>query len=271
MHIEQICPSNRSVDYLHWCHKKKGQSGQSSQSGQSQQKGPHGSRSQMQYNQNIQRAGQPWSSYQSTSQQQKCYKCGLTKQSPDTICPAQGQTCHKCGKTGHFMCGKVPFKFRSSGPPKHQNVNELNFQQQANQNQSQFQRSHNQAQMYLKQAVNMVDLANSVDVLSSTYIRQLELDAMTSVSKVLSTQSAYSNIQMNGVFVRRKQDTGAKLIPMPLNIYNQLKQKCNLEPRPCSDVNIVGYNKQSGEYRQGQCYMQTWKHSQKCNLLFDVN
>ena len=31
---------------------------------------------------------------------------------------------------------------------------------------------------------------------------------------------------------------------MPLNIHDQLKAKCGLELRPCSDVNIVDYNKQ---------------------------
>ena len=34
---------------------------------------------------------------------------------------------------------------------------------------------------------------------------------------------------------------------MPLNIYDELKQKCQLEIRPCADVNINGYNKQSIE------------------------
>ena len=49
---------------------------------------------------------------------------------------------------------------------------------------------------------------------------------MTSVSEgnLMSTQSAYLNIQMNGVFVCGKQDTGAELNAMPLNIYDQLKE-----------------------------------------------
>ena len=34
---------------------------------------------------------------------------------------------------------------------------------------------------------------------------------------------------------------------MPLNIYDELKQKCQLEIRPCGDVNIIRYNKHSIE------------------------
>ena len=71
---------------------------------------------------------------------------------------------------------------------------------------------------------------------------------MTSVNKVTST-SAYWNIQMNGVFAQGKQDTGAELNAMPLNIYDQLntKLKGKLELRPWSDINVICYNKQSIE------------------------
>ena len=120
-------------------------------------------------------------------------------------------------------------------------MKELN-QNQGSQPQS---ASHNHNQTIPKQAVDIVDLANSVDVLSNMYTRQLELDAMTSgEGNLMSTQSAYLNIQMNRVFVCGKQDTGAELNTMPLNIYDQLKEKCQLELRPCNDINIVGYNKQ---------------------------
>ena len=85
-----------------------------------------------------------------------------------------------------------------------------------------------------------------MNVLSNAYRKQLALDAMTSTSNLTST-SAFSNIQMNGVYVQGKQDTGAELNAMPLNIYDELKQKCHLEIRPCGDVNIIGYNKQSIE------------------------
>lgn len=78
-----------------------------------------------------------------------------------------------------------------------------------------------------------MDLANSVDLLSTTYRKHLELDAMTSVGEgnLTSTQSAYLNIQMNGVWKTGKRDTGAELNMVPLNIglYDQLKAKCQLE------------------------------------------
>ena len=138
------------------------------------------------------------------------------------------------------MCGKFPTtKFRSSRPPKHQ-MNELNHNQTS-------QRSHNHqsnVQTVPKQAVDIVYTANFVDILSNMYRKQLALDATTSTSGNLTSASAYSNIQMNGVYVRGKQDTGAELNAMPLNIYDELKQKCQMESRPCADVNIIGYNNQ---------------------------
>ena len=144
------------------------------------------------------------------------------------------------------MCGKFP-KSHSSGPPKCQ-MNELNQNQNVTS-----QRSHdyqNSAQTIPKQAVDIVDMTNSVGILSNTYRKQLALDAMTSTStssgELMST-SAYLNIQMNGVYVCGNQDTDAELNAVPLNIYDELKQKCQLEIRPCADVNIIGYNKESIE------------------------
>ena len=58
----------------------------------------------------------------------------------------------------------------------------------------------------------------------------------------------FSNIEIDGVLVRGKQDTGAEVInAMPLNVYNQLNQKLNgnLELKPCGDVKVVGYSKQN--------------------------
>ena len=127
-------------------------------------------------------------------------------------------------------------------------MNELNQNQTSSQPRSCNLTSQNSAQTIPKQAVDIVDLANSFDILSNMYRRQLELDAMTSVSEVIST-STYLNIQMNSIFVWGKQDTGAELNTMSLNIYDQLntKLKGKLEMRPCSDVNIVEYNKESIE------------------------
>ena len=35
----------------------------------------------------------------------------------------------------------------------------------------------------------------------------------------------FSNIEMNGVLIHGKQDTGAEINAMPLNVYDQLNQK----------------------------------------------
>ena len=118
-------------------------------------------------------------------------------------------------------------------------MNELNHNQTS-------QRSHNHlnsAQTIPKQAVDILDMANFINILSNTY-RKTALDAMTSTSGDLTSTSAYLNIQMNGVYVQGKQDTGAELNTMPLNIYDELKQ---LQIKPCADVNIIRYNKQSIE------------------------
>lgn len=122
-------------------------------------------------------------------------------------------------------------------------MNGLNLNQ-GNQLLSQQKRPDQQsAQTIPKQAVDVVYLANSVDILSNTCRRKLELDAIRASTSMMST-STHSKIQMNMVFVQGKQDTGVELNAMPLNIYHQLKSKCNLELRPCNDINIMGYNNQ---------------------------
>ena len=52
---------------------------------------------------------------------------------------------------------------------------------------------------------------------------------------------------MNGVLIHGKQDTGAEINVMPLNVYDQLNQKLkgNLELKPCGDIKVIGYSKQS--------------------------
>ena len=57
----------------------------------------------------------------------------------------------------------------------------------------------------------------------------------------------FSNIEIGGVLVHGKQDTGAEIYVIPLNIYDQLNQKLkgNLELKPCGDVKVIGYSKQS--------------------------
>ena len=96
-----------------------------------------------------------------------------------------------------------------------------------------------------KQVFDIVDVANSVDNLSHNYKRQLELNTLMSQS---NTQS-FSNIQINGITVKGKQDTGAELCVMPLNIFDHLNSKLNGELKlcPCNDVQVIGYSKQSVE------------------------
>ena len=53
-----------------------------------------------------------------------------------------------------------------------------------------------------------------------------------------SPTQVFSNIKINGVLVHGKQDTGAELSMMPLNIYDQLnlKLKGELKLNPCNDM-----------------------------------
>ena len=57
----------------------------------------------------------------------------------------------------------------------------------------------------------------------------------------------FSNIETDGVLICGKQDTGAEVNTMPLNVYDQLNQKLNgnLELKPCGDIKVVGYSKQT--------------------------
>ena len=57
----------------------------------------------------------------------------------------------------------------------------------------------------------------------------------------------FSNIEIDGVLICGKQDTGAEVNAMPLNVYDRLNQKLNgnLELKPCGDIKIVGYSKQT--------------------------
>ena len=135
LHIQQIRPDTRSVDYLRWCHssKKKG-SGQGTQSS---------------FNANNQRGClQSWSrkgtwnqgrsqtGSQSLSNQSKflpgnkCIGCGRNRHADQLReCPTQGKSSNKCGRLHHFksVCGMVPTRNnRSQSRPPGRSVNELN-------------------------------------------------------------------------------------------------------------------------------------------------
>ena len=152
-----------------------------------------------------------------------------------------GTFLQKCRRYNHYesVCGKIP-KF--SQKQDHTSVNELN-------------QNHGNAltgsSTIPKQIVDVVDLANSVDNLSQTYRKQLYLNTLDAEPKLPTSQSnptdMFSNIEIEGILVHGKQDTGTEINAMPLNVYDQLNMKLNgdLQLKPCNDVKIVGYTKQS--------------------------
>ena len=82
---------------------------------------------------------------------------------------------------------------------------------------------------------------------------------------MMSPTQVFSNIKINGVLVCGKQDTGAELIVMPLNIYDQLNQKLKgeLKLNTCNDVRVIRYSKQlvkiMGKVRETCCHADTTK------------
>ena len=78
----------------------------------------------------------------------------------------------------------------------------------------------------------------------------MELDTLSTSSQsqepVQLTQ-IFSNIEIDGVLVCGKQDTGAEINAMPLNVYDQLNQKLDgkLELKSCNNIKVIGYSKQS--------------------------
>ena len=106
---------------------------------------------------------------------------------------------------------------------------------------SEVRNSTSNTQTVPKQVLDIVDMANSIDNLSHCYKRQLELDTLTTMSPT----QCFSNIQINGIPVKGKQDTGAEISIMPLNIFDQLNSKLKGELKlcPCNDVQVIGYSK----------------------------
>ena len=170
----------------------------------------------------------------------KCRGCGKQPhKNKRKQCSAWGHFCKKCRRYNHYesACGKIP-KF--SQKQDHTSVSELN--------ESRGNTSNNTTP---KQILDVVDLANSVDNLAQTYRKQLYLDTLDAEPKCPTLQSnptqMFSNIEIEGILVHGKQNTGAEISVMPLNVYDQLNMKLNstLQLKPCNDVNIVGYTKQS--------------------------
>ena len=103
-----------------------------------------------------------------------------------------------------------------------------------------------------KQVLDVVKLANSDMNSGKNLQHHLELDTLSTSTcqtpvPVNSPTQIFSNIEIDGVLICGKQDTGAEVTAMPLNVYDQLNQKLkgNLELKPCGDVKVVGYSKQS--------------------------
>ena len=115
---------------------------------------------------------------------QQCYYCGLLELKTTCVLPEDKYAASPAEITIlQIMCGKFPTtKFRSSRPPKC-HMNELNQNQTS-------QRSHDHqsnGQTVPRQAVNIVHMANCVNILSNMYRKQLALDAMTSTSGNLTS------------------------------------------------------------------------------------
>ena len=64
---------------------------------------------------------------------------------------------------------------------------------------------------------------------------------------VNSPIQVFSNIEMDGVLICGKQDTGAEVNAMLLNVYGQLNKKLDgkLELKSCNNIKVIGYSKQS--------------------------
>ena len=223
LHIQQIHPgSDRHIEFLHKCHPKSKKSGQNKPQSKGRRQHPQNQ------SQSLQQ--------KATKSQKKCYGCGHNLHKDHARnCPAWSSTCRKCNKPNHceVVCGQVP----NRRPNRRRQSGEQSMVSEVRNSTS------TNAQTVPKQVFDIVNMANSVDNLSHCYKRQLELDTLTMTS---STQF-FSNIQINGIPVKGKQDTGAEISIMPLNIFDQLNSKLKGELKlcPCNDIQVIGYSKQS--------------------------
>ena len=84
----------------------------------------------------------------------------------------------------------------------------------------------------LKQVVDIIDIINHGQSSGKNIRRSLELDTLSTASRTIPQVASqptqiFSNIDVNGVLTRGKQDTGAEVNVMPLNVYDQLNQNLN--------------------------------------------
>ena len=101
-----------------------------------------------------------------------------------------------------------------------------------------------------KQVLDVVNLANNGNSSGKNVQHHFELDTLsTSTATPVKVQptEVFSNIEIDGVLIHGKQDTGAEVNAMPLNVYDQLNQKLDgkLELKSCNDIKVIGYSKQS--------------------------
>ena len=96
------------------------------------------------------------------------------------------------------------------------------------------------------QVLDVVNLANK-DNSGKNLHCHLELDTLSTTPTMSQPMQVFSNIEIDGVLICGKQDTGVEVNTMPLNVYDQLNQKLNgnLELKPCGDIKVVGYSKQT--------------------------
>ena len=141
-------------------------------------------------------------------------------------CPAFGKTCHKCGRNNHFVsvCGKIPYRksaFRSKSGGRQTSVNELN-QSNCDSGVTLTSTSIPRNTEYghvsntvPKQVLDVVNLANKGN--SGTNLRHhLELDTLCTTPMKSQPTQVFSNIEIDGVLICGKQDTGAEVNTMPL-------------------------------------------------------
>ena len=208
----------------------------------------------------------------------KFFWCGHEHHSDRRECQAEGKTCNKCGRMNHFeiVCGKNPLRKRSQSRPAavKSSVNELS-QNNHDHGTSLASISDNPRQdsytfMMPKQVVDVVDLANTGNKSIKTFRCHLELDTLsTSIHPAVAPTQIFSNIEIDGVLIHGKQDTGTEINAMPLNVYDQLNQKLNgkLELRSCGDVKVIGYSKQLVKIVGKISNMHPHHHHQEMQLL----
>ena len=212
-------------------------------------------------NHNQRGCSQSWSRQGQNQSNQKmsllaksqCYGCGQDHHQNKSECPVFGKTCHKCGRNNHFVSvyGKVPYRrpFRSKSQGRKQtSVNELN--QNCDSGASLMSIPNNSRSdswniTVPKEVLDVVNLANNGNSSGKSFQHHLELDTLsTSICPAAPVKSqaqptqVFSNIEIDGVLIHGKQDTGTEINAMPLNIYDQLNQKLNgsLELKSCGDI-----------------------------------